>query len=445
MPHIPDGVLARYALDPLLVHDAEAIERHLRACDACSRTLEEVRRFDEDLADADSWPNRGRFDELHRLAAAVAEEDAEAQELLAEFDAASPAAFVWADLPGNPSYHTGGVVRALCSRAREMCDRDPRYALELAEAAVAIAAQLRDDNYPAAALHEWRGDAWKQQAAALFSLGRFDETLKAVDHAEAEYDQLPHSGVGHVAVLYIRASVLYEQEEYEASAKLLDRSAAAALHLGEIDRYMAALHMRASIHYEKREFAAAAELSESILRFGEEKGSDVWIAREALTLGNCYVELGELAEARRYLEIALRRFTNLRFDAEVVRTQKAIARLMFAEVKHVQAVQTLRRCVGDFARLQMPTDAAIAAVQLAEMLHVIGRDREIPQLLHGVVQTFTRAGKLTGALTALAYLKEAAVSGRLTNVLTSHVCRYLNRVDRQPTLLFAPPPPGEPL
>ena len=88
----------------------------------------------------------------------------------------------------------------------------------------------------------------------------------------------------------------------------------------------------------------------------------------------------------------------------------------------------------------MPTDAAIAAVQLAEMLHATGRDRDIPHLLNGVVQAFTQAGKLTGALTALAYLKEAAVSGKLTNTLTSHVGRYLVRVDRQPALLFAPPP-----
>jgi tetratricopeptide (TPR) repeat protein len=439
MPHISEDVIGRYALDPKLVHDVGAVEAHLQICDVCRRSLDEIRRFDDGLADGDTWGITP--DDLMSFATRKAEEDAEAHELLAEFDDAPSAAFVWADLPSNRDYYTGGVVRALSRRASEMADRDPRYALELADAAVSIAQKLSEDDYPAAVLHEWRGEAWKQKAAALFCLGRFAETLQAVDCAEAEYDELPHAGVGHVAVLYIRASVLYEQEDYENAARLLDRSAAAALHLGEIDRYMAALHMRASIYYDKREFNTAATFFATILRFGEEKNSVVWIARERLTLGNCFIELGELAEARRYLEAALRQFTALRFDTEVVRTQKAIGRLMFAETKHVQAIQMLRRSVADFTRLQMPNDAAIAAVQLAEMLHAIGRDRDIPQLLNGVVQAFTQAGKLTGALMALAYLKEAAVSGRLTNALTSHVGRYLSRVDRQPALLFAPPSP----
>lgn len=447
MAHISEDLLARYAVDRKLVHNVETVEEHLRTCDVCRRSLEEIRQFDELLADSDTWPgmtddaNSARFQKLRRFAAHVAEEDEEARELLAEFDDVPAATFVWADLPSNLDYLTGGVVRALCERARDMSDRDPRYALELADAAISIARQLSEDDYPKIALHEWRGEAWKQQAMALFCLGRFSEALQAVNFAEAEYNQLPHSGVGHVAVLYIRGCVLYEREDYEAATRLFDSSAAAALHLGEIDRYMAALHMRGVIHFEKREFNDAAELASTILRFGKENNSAAWIARECLTLGSCYVELADFAEARRYLETALRQFTALRFDTEVVRTQWVFGLLMFAEGKRVQAIQTLRRVVADFARLQMPTDSALVAVRLAEMLHATGRDRDIPQLLNGVVQTFTQAGKLTGALTALAYLREAVTCGRLTETLTSHVGRYLRHVDRQPALLFAPLPP----
>lgn len=440
-PHISEDVIGRYALDPRLVYDVEAVEAHLRDCGDCRRSLEEIREFDNDLADDDAWGVRD--DGLASFSAERAEEDAEAQELLAEFDDAPSTAFVWADLPSNRDYYTGGVVRALSKRAHEMADRDPRYALELADAAISIAQRLSEDAYPAMALHEWRGEAWKEKASALFCLGRFAETMQAVDRAEAEYKQLSHAGVGHVAVLYIRASVLYEQEDYEEASRLLDRSAAAALHLGEIDRYMAALHMRGSIYYDKRQFSDAAAMFATILRFGERENLPVWIARECLTLGSCYVDLGELQEARRHLEMALLQFTALRFDTEIARTQWALALLMFAEGKRVQAIQTLRQSVSDFSRFQMPTDAAIAAVQLAEMLHTMGRNRDIPQLLAGVVQTFTQAGKLTGALTALAYLKEAAISGRFSKPLTTHVRRYLSRVDHQPALLFAPPPPDE--
>lgn len=51
-----------------------------------------------------------------------------------------------------------------------------------------------------------------------------------------------------------------------------------------------------------------------------------------------------------------------------------------------------------------------------------------------------KAGHLTGALTALAYLKEAAAERRLTPEALKAVREYLRRVERQPDLLFVPPP-----
>src|SRR5256885_9517829 len=52
------------------------------------------------------------------------------------------------------------------------------------------------------------------------------------------------------------------------------------------------------------------------------------------------------------------------------------------------------------------------------------------RVLDGVVETFTEAGKLTGALSALAYLKEAAESRNLTKQVATDVRRYLSRVSR---------------
>ena len=93
----------------------------------------------------------------------------------------------------------------------------------------------------------------------------------------------------------------------------------------------------------------------------------------------------------------------------------------------------------------MLTDAALAAVHLAEMLHVTDRSREIPKILAGVVQTFIGAGKLSGALSALAYLKEASVAGIVTPAVFSYVRKFIARADQQPDLLFVPPQPEPPL
>jgi hypothetical protein len=57
-----------------------------------------------------------------------------------------------------------------------------------------------------------------------------------------------------------------------------------------------------------------------------------------------------------------------------------------------------------------------------------------------MVQTFAKAGKITGALMALAYLQDAAKMGRMTSKVAAHVRRFIGRAEHQPELLFVPPP-----
>jgi tetratricopeptide (TPR) repeat protein len=259
MPHVSEDLLARYALDPSFC-DHDEVEKHISACVDCRLTLDRIRDFDEGLADGDSWrgfddetPSRSR-EMLLAFAEAVATEDGEAKRLLAEFETAPAARLVWANLPSKPAYRTGGVVRLLSKRANAMCDRDPRHALALAETAIAIASLLSKDNYPAPALHDWRGETWKEQANALYCLGRFDDALEALTRAKGEYDQLPHAGIGHVAVTYVQALVLYEQEDFSSSEILAEISARAAAHLGSIDRLMAAKTLRGNIAFRRGDF-----------------------------------------------------------------------------------------------------------------------------------------------------------------------------------------------
>jgi len=446
MPHISETVLARYVLDPRLVDNAAAIESHLAVCIECRRTAEAIASFDETLADVDAWTGMREdtasdaFDELRKFAAASAAEDVEAQGLLKEFDDAPAARFAWADLPSSATYHTAGVVRALSKRSEAMCDRDPRFALAIADAAVAIAAQLTEQRYPMSALREWRGEALKRKAYALFNLGRFDSALEALDEAESEYKKLSHASVGYLSVLYARAKVLREQDDLVGAEALAERVASAALHLGATDHYIAARALRGAIHFQKREFDPARAEFRLFMDHGQRTNNSAWMGWGLLNLGLCSLEQGDLAMARSCLNSALQQFTKVELGTEVTRTEWAIARVTFAEGAYVDGIQMLRRVVGDLTKREMLTDAACAAVHLAEMLYSAGRYREIPKVLDGVVQTFTRAGKLTGALAALAYLKESAISGRLTTALTTHVARFLRRAEHQPQLLFAPPP-----
>jgi tetratricopeptide (TPR) repeat protein len=367
-------------------------------------------------------------------------EDLEAAELLRRYENGPASRFVWDDLPAKAAYRTGGVVRRLCAWANRTCERDPLFALSIADAAITISAALRDRDFPRQSVHQLRGDAWKEQANALRFLGRFPEALQALDAAEAEYNALPVAGIGAVAVQYIRATVLYEQENLDAAERLAAEAAEAALHLGDVDRAMRARHLQGEIHFERGDFRAAARIFREIYEHGVTEDDQAWIARESLTLGNCHLELGQLSEAREYLRRARTSFAALRFAPEVTRTEWAQARLHFREGDVDSAVRSLRTSLAEFTRRDMLSDAGLVAVDLAEVLHADGQTAEIPALLAGVVETFTRAGKLNGALAAFAYLRAAAANGTINRAVVSDVRKFVARADRRPELQFVPPP-----
>src|SRR5437763_466555 len=122
--HPNAAILARYGREPRSVRQGAVIEEHLKACEECRLAVELERDFDAGLSDPDSlidYTEDPRFAELMSLAGSGPAEDAEAQSALATFDDAPAARFAWGDLPNDPAYHTGAVVRLLCSRANGMC------------------------------------------------------------------------------------------------------------------------------------------------------------------------------------------------------------------------------------------------------------------------------------------------------------------------------------
>lgn len=446
MEHVDERNLGLYAIEPASVSIRSRVEAHLAVCADCRAALEELRAFDSALRDPESWTGVSSApalpEDLRAFATRATAEDAEAAQLLDEFkEPAAAARFVWTDIPAKAEYQTGGVARLLCKMANGMCERDPLYALKLAEAATVISTELPDESYPRKTIHNLRGDAQKEQANAFFLLGRLPQAMQAITIAESEYRKLPHEGIGLVAVKYIRGFIQYEQEDFEAAERSVHDAAEAALHLGAADRYMSARYLLGRILFDRCEYVAAAGVFESILRYGEEKGDVPWIARASHVVGGCYLELGRKTEASRYLHEALRLYTDLDFGPEVTRTHWTIARLLFAEGNASQAIYRLRRTIAEFSEYGILTDAAVVAVDLAEILHATGRPREIPKVLANVVQTFMDAGKLTSALTALAYLRESATDGTMTSQLIAYVRRFVIHADRQPELLFAPPPP----
>jgi tetratricopeptide (TPR) repeat protein len=440
--HVPEHDLAVFAFDPAACPRRSEVETHVAGCATCRTTVDFMRVTDADLGDEDVWEQTegsATMDSLLTLAAKIAAEDAEADELLKNLLRA-PGATAWTKIQNIKRFRTGGVVRRLSAHAHSVCEAEPLEALTFADAAISVAEALPDDTYPACAVFELRGTAWKERANAQRLLGQFDAALDSLTRAERAYRRLTSSALGMATVAFVRASVLNEQQRHDEAADVAEQAERAFAHLGDDDRRMRALCLRADIKFEQRNLVEATRLFEQILAYGEGINDAVWIARGCQALGNCFLDRQNIGEASIYFHRSLALFTELGITNERVRTEWGIARMLLEVGKHADAIHRLRSVTAAFESVGMVTDAALAGLDVAEGLLESERTHEIAELAAHLFRVFTDAGMLTGALTAIVYVKEAALGGTLTPGDLQVVRGFLRRAERERDLLFVPPP-----
>jgi tetratricopeptide (TPR) repeat protein len=443
--HIPETELSLYAFDPdaMSLARQNAIDQHAAACADCRATLDFFMVTEEELKDPEVWERNigsATLDTLRDYAERIAAEDDDAERLLKPFFA-SPAETACTNfLALGKRYLNGGVVRRLNAHAHSLYENEPLDALTFADVAILIAESLPDDQYPARAVYELRGTAWKERANALLMLGRNDEALDTLTHAERAYSNLVSSALGLSIVALVRASVLYQQQKIEEAAAMAEKAEHGFAHLGDDERRVTALYLRGGIMYETNNLEKAAVLFRELIAYGEQMNNPLWTARGAYALGNCEVDRGDLAEASMHLLNALVIFRETGPIVDRVRTEWGVARVFLHGGKMTEAIRRLRDVAVEFETRGMITDAALVRLDIADALLALGQTRQIEELAAQLFGVFENAGMLTGALSALAYMKEAAATGKLTPTGVQSVRAFLRRAERQPELVFAATP-----
>jgi tetratricopeptide (TPR) repeat protein len=440
--HLPDGELALFAFDPesFTPERRAELERHTAACAECGASLDFYSVTEDDLRDPSVWQPIGvpHAALLSAYANRCAAEDAEADRLLEPYFA-NPARAAWADIRKRREFHTGGVVRRLNARAHAIVATDPMAALTFADHAQAIAALLPDETYPNNAVYELRGTAWKERANALIWLGMLDEALESLRRAERAYGELNSSGHGLAAVELVRASVYYRRGELAQAALHAERAEHAYAHLGQERRRMTAVQLRGSIKYEELELDAAAGIFQQLIEFGEEIGDAECIAKGSFARGACELKRGRLSDAAMLFNTALVIFRETGPTSERISAEWGLARVVLDSGKPSEAVRRLRDVMAAFEELGMFMDAAVAGLDLADALLVLQRPAEIAKVASHSFRVLKKAGVLTSALTALAYLKEAAATRQLEPEIIQGIRTFLRRAERDPELVFVPP------
>lgn len=366
-------------------------------------------------------------------------EDAEAETILRPL-LESQYRFASANIIRKRRYQTGGVVRLLCNAVRRQCAADPPFALMLAETACFIADQLPDDYYPAGAVNELRGTAWKDYATACRFLSRLKDGFDGLKRAERAYRRLIEPGILLGIVDLARAGLAFEQEAYDAALQYVRAAAAIFEEYRVTSRYFEAKEVEAVVLHSMGDVETARATYETAFELADTIGDLDMKGRAARNLGIAYRDSGDLGVASRYFLTALQAYEALENRPMVVHTRWSIARLSLAAGNAEDVSRRLPVIVNELQALGMMADASRAQLDLAEALLILENFEGVEEQCRHLFNFFRKAEMLTAAMTAIAFLQEGAAARKLTRQHFEWVRKFLADLDRDPHLIFLPPP-----
>jgi tetratricopeptide (TPR) repeat protein len=443
MSHYTEDELELYSIDPAATPDRAALESHLDECEQCRGLLAFIEKIDAALREKLPWilseefrnqPTRPAPDELFRLAETIDRERAEARALLPPL-LQSPLAFRRAALEKQTALHTSGLVQVLSDTASGLHERQPQFALALADTAISIALTLarRGALRSLGAL----GVAWKERANALRLLGRFKDADEALTRAEEAFRKDPGTTAHDLATVWFgRATVYMKSERLQEAGELAAAAARNFLEFGDTARYLNALLVRGSVLYLRGDHAAAASVFEEIAAKARERRDRALLARALQNAAASYAEIRQYAQARRYDIEALAIYDELGLETEKVRTGWTLGSIAVAAGDLDEGIRQLDRARGEFEALGLTNDAALARLEMGEALLLADRPEELRELLRDVVMHFTSEGMMRNARIAIAHLHEALAANRVTPELVRQVRVYLERLPANPNAPF---------
>lgn len=446
MRHVGDEVLNEYILsgggdDP----EFAEVASHLKDCDECHTRFRGMSAFFEALTSQDVWQSEEAgfgSDAQERVvlefAARCQREYVQARAALAPL-LADPVVFIRERAERRQEYRTTGAVRVLAEAANTACERNPLHARHLADAALVIAQQLSTDDYPRDTVRTLRALAWKERANALRFLAEYPAALDALNRAERE---LYHPGlhayeIGNIA--YIRASVLMYMDRLDEASAQAVKSADIFAAYGDTEGWVRSRSVEAGVLFYRREFAQAADVFEQLRSYAKANDDALGMARHSYNMATCFLELGDASRATPLLLDARMTYQQRGVRTELVATDWKLGVLARVAGRFEESIVQLRAAKDASEALALPEEAAHITLDLIESLLLAGSTREIASLCSEVMRYFRRSGRLRQALTAAAFLKEAATHGNVRVETVRHVRSFVQRLERQPDLLFAPP------
>jgi tetratricopeptide (TPR) repeat protein len=421
-----------------------ARDKHVSSCQTCAGALESLRAVTTGLQEATVWderelpetPNRQTKNAIRGFAAAVSAEDREAESFVRQLLAADSDRRR-AMLQRNPEWRTAGVVRRILAAVDDVNFTDPKRAVDLTVLATDIAESLDPAAYPADTAMKVRATAWRERAYALYYVGSYTESLAALDRVDESLARCLVSEFDGALAQLVRAKVYAEIQKIDEGIALARMAKTVFASYGNVrrkanaDATEAAMLMRAG-RYEDALITQLQLANHSSL----DEMSRVCALNQA---AYCYRELSRFDEAKALYAKTIPAFERLGLMTMRLTARWNLGRVMLAEGRFEQSLTMLSELRDEARDLGLAHDVALISLDVSEALLMMRRQIEVAALCQSAMAYFAQAGLAytAGAMTALAYLREAAESGTL-NVGTLHEARaYFEVLPKQPQLQFA--------
>jgi len=435
------------ALIALIETNRAATDAHIPRCTPCSDKVESFRMIADCLGDGDVWDTREFRTEavpatiatLRAFADRMTDEDSRAALLLPELLAGSREEWM-PRLLLHPEWRTAGVVRALMRAAYDAVMQMPPDAVAMTWMATDIA-----ENLPTPVpntLSQLRGAAWRDHAYALFYTGNFAEAEAALTLAENHLSDCVVSEYEAARLGIVQSLVLRTFERFDEATAAASRSAETFANFADAQRMASARLAEVHQLFSRNDYVTA----ERVLRELEQQLRNTTDldthARVLGNLGYCSWKLGRLEEALHYHDGSAALLDAAGVETESARVRWNVASILAGAGRFKEAQARFEALQRRFDELGMTSEATLVRLDIAEVLLSDGKHAEVEALCRAAMRSFEAAGITysTRALTALAYIHEAAQLRKATPALVKHVREYIRRLPQSENLLFAPPP-----
>src|SRR6185436_9019425 len=325
--HFDDDALFRYAEGTSA--EAAEIETHVSACEQCFTRVGGHRAVVDALRTAEVWEDevpapRQFVLDVVAFAERAREEEQRARAICDEI-LTGPSSWWPQRLRKADRVYTGGMVKELLERMRQMLETSPAAALQVTALAIDVAHALDVTAYPCDYVVKLRAQAFRDHAYVLSFMGRYPDALDFADRARRLFEQVPLPEYDLARLALVRASIL-RCTDRATEAILLAREAAETFkRYGDVERWASARMWEAACIYEVGRHEDALAVFQSL----ENSPIDsVTRVRLINSIAVCQRQLSRFDIAATYLHRAAEEFALLGMETEATRSRSSLGQTL---------------------------------------------------------------------------------------------------------------------